>query len=193
MICKCGWEFNIEDEGCCENCGVSCCSDCYLAEHLNFKTEEYRCQKPQKQKRKTYGGYINSKQWKSKRLQFFSSLYYRHSKSNIVCFCCRKELFFGNDSIHVHHKTYKNFQDENLKDLLSLCPKCHTNIHKMNRSLGVELRACHNILRKIMRCSNSLKKRIDGLKDIVPDKKKLEKFIIWQIKQQLKPFKSLEF
>ncbi len=191
MKCECGWEFNIEDEGCCENCGISCCSDCYFAEHLNIKTEKYRCQKPRKEARKTYKEYINSKGWKFKRLQLFSSLYYKHSKSNIICFCCRNELFFGQESIHVHHKTYENFQNENLKDLLTLCPGCHINVHKMNRSLGIELRACHIILRKIIRRNNSLKERINGLKDVVPEKRKLEKYIIYQIKQQLKPFKSL--
>ena len=191
MKCKCGWEFNIEDEGCCENCGILCCSDCYVTKHFNLSTEEYSCLKPRKQTSRTYKEYIASKQWKSKRLQFFSYLYYRHSKSNIICFCCRKELFLGQDAIHVHHKTYKNFQDENTKDLLSLCPNCHTNIHKINKSLGIELCECHKILRKVIRRSNFLKDRIDGLKNIASEKKKLERYIIYQTKQQLKPFKSL--
>lgn len=134
----------------------------------------------------TYKEYINSNKWKLKRLQYLSN-----NNGFIVCFCCRKELFFGEEPIHVHHKTYKNFQYEDLKDLLSLCPTCHVKIHKLNRSLGVELDKCHRILRKAIRNTLLLKEKTDSLKTLDPKKKKSEKYVIYQMKRQLKPFKFL--
>ena len=136
----------------------------------------------------TYKQDINSREWKLKRLQYLCN-----SNGFIKCFCCRKELFFGEESIHVHHKTYKNFQNENLKDLLSLCPECHIKIHKLNRSFGIELDKCHRILRKTMRITFLIKEKTDGLKNIDPKKKKLERYVIYQMKKDLKPFKYLAF
>lgn len=42
-----------------------------------------------------------------------------------LCRMCRRQPKFP----HVHHITYERFGHEDLADLVTLCPVCHSNIH----------------------------------------------------------------
>ena len=39
----------------------------------------------------------------------------------------------GTVTLHVHHKTYKNFGAEDMEDLMVLCANCHKNEHRSNK------------------------------------------------------------
>jgi hypothetical protein len=61
---------------------------------------------------KDYYDYINSDQWKEKRLQALE-------RDKYSCQICK-----GN-ATEVHHLTYAHFKNEYLFELISLCNKCH--------------------------------------------------------------------
>lgn len=67
-----------------------------------------------------YNEYIfKSVKWKQKREECFA-IYGRK------CLLCNKKK-----KLHVHHKTYKRFRDERVEtDLIPLCEKHHSNLHK---------------------------------------------------------------
>jgi len=44
-----------------------------------------------------------------------------------MCFIC--EILSDGHFLHVHHLTYKRVGRENLSDLVTLCKRCHTDIH----------------------------------------------------------------
>lgn len=68
--------------------------------------------------RKKYENYISkSEVWKTIRRLRIEVDEYR-------CKSCR-----GTNNLQVHHKTYENLYNENLRDLITLCEKCHKNVH----------------------------------------------------------------
>lgn len=69
---------------------------------------------------KKYNEYLKSEQWQEKRKQKALEQGYR-------CEICFRQLRTG---FHIHHKTYKNFGNEPMEDLMFLCKKCHEKIHK---------------------------------------------------------------
>ena len=68
--------------------------------------------------------YLKSEHW----------LNLRDSKLKQFNFCC---LCNSKHNLDVHHINYKNLYDVELKDLLVLCRKCHSNVHK-NKILVTE-------------------------------------------------------
>lgn len=70
--------------------------------------------------RKEHAKYTRSKEWKAKRQLVLN-------RDNNLCQQC------GSDgdgrSLHVHHLTYKNFKNEPLEDLITLCDHCHSGSH----------------------------------------------------------------
>lgn len=38
------------------------------------------------------------------------------------------------ENLHIHHKTYKNFRREELRDVVVLCRKCHIFLHRLKRN-----------------------------------------------------------
>lgn len=42
----------------------------------------------------------------------------------------RCQLCNAKDHLHVHHRTYNNRGNETQKDVIALCPNCHSNFHK---------------------------------------------------------------
>ena len=68
---------------------------------------------------KQYIAYLNSKAWKAKKKLMFG----KFGKS---CQACR-----NTKKIDVHHLHYRNFGDELLQDLMVLCRKCHSDVHKL--------------------------------------------------------------
>ena len=47
---------------------------------------------------------------------------------NFKCQQCNKPITA--ETSHCHHITYQNLRDEGMKDVVSVCPKCHNDIHK---------------------------------------------------------------
>lgn len=72
-------------------------------------------------KRYKYNRYMNSYTWKLKRAN-------RLAIDNYECQKCGSKK-----NLHVHHKTYKRFGNEKMKDLATVCQKCHAKIHKGGR------------------------------------------------------------
>lgn len=69
-----------------------------------------------------YENYLVSKDWKDKR-----ALVLERDKN--TCKMCK--FSFNRSSLEVHHITYKNLFHEPLADLVTLCKKCHKQIHKI--------------------------------------------------------------
>lgn len=75
-----------------------------------------------KERFEEYVNYINSEKWQILRKQVIKEY-------NGLCFYC---LETAND---VHHKSYDNFGNEPLSDLVLLCRKCHDEEHINNPNL----------------------------------------------------------
>lgn len=101
----------------------------------------------------TYKQYINSRAWKAKRRQFLTE----HLKY-CRCFCCRDDMVYGKDIIHIHHHHYRNFKYEKMSDLSALCQGCHAKVHRLNRTFKINLDKCHITLRRIVRKKSNLTK-----------------------------------
>ena len=101
-------------------------------EERNFETTNlWECVKERNydtSKYAKYNNYIQSKDWKAKRTEALN-------RDNNLCRVC------GNKAEEVHHITYENLFNEKLEDLLSVCQKCHIEIHqKIDKEYLEELR-----------------------------------------------------
>jgi hypothetical protein len=45
----------------------------------------------------------------------------------------------GAENVHLHHTTYDRIGQEELTDLIALCPKCHADVHTLERRGEIEL------------------------------------------------------
>jgi 5-methylcytosine-specific restriction endonuclease McrA len=68
-----------------------------------------------------YREYIHSEMWQKVRRRFWAS---RLPKS---CYVCGRE----DGPKDLHHRTYKNLGNENLRDLVPLCRRCHDEVHAL--------------------------------------------------------------
>tara|TARA_R110002049_G_C9025379_1_gene551637 strand:- start:404 stop:994 length:591 start_codon:yes stop_codon:yes gene_type:complete len=64
-----------------------------------------------------YHRYLQTKEWKTIRNKVLK-------RDNSICKICNE-----NKADDVHHKTYENVFNEKLEDLVSVCRKCHSEIH----------------------------------------------------------------
>jgi len=64
-----------------------------------------------------YSEYIGSKEWGMKRQE---ALNYYGSRCN-VC--------LSTNQLHVHHRSYENFGNEEITDIVVLCLRCHAYVH----------------------------------------------------------------
>jgi hypothetical protein len=78
-------------------------------------------------RRIAYGRYINSPAWRARRRRFLDR-YGEH------CRACG-----STDRVQVHHKTYDHLGAELDEELVALCEACHSNVHKLERDLGITL------------------------------------------------------
>ena len=67
-----------------------------------------------------YLEYLNSKEWRSKRLKVLE-------RDKYVCQSC-----LSAEAKEVHHITYKHLKNEPLFELVSVCKPCHLNITRMD-------------------------------------------------------------
>ncbi len=87
-----------------------------------------------------YYEYLQSSQWQAKRKA-------KAEQKKYTCEKCHKKILKG---FHIHHKTYKHFKNEPLKDLMFLCEDCHKKIHKTrkkgksNKKNGIKNYLCKN-------------------------------------------------
>lgn len=74
-----------------------------------------------------YREYMTSQQWVKRKRDYFET----HRR---VCKACGSLK-----RIHLHHKTYRRLGFERDADLVPLCHKCHTNLHRMQKASGQNL------------------------------------------------------
>ena len=81
--------------------------------------KKIRTARRKKPKKVDYDEYINSIAWKKKRGQRIKIDHYH-------CQMCGAT----NVLLNVHHITYESFGNEDMKDLITLCPACHERVHR---------------------------------------------------------------
>ena len=123
-LCLCGdkaTQVHCKTIGSVKNFGISnlsaLCQHCY--DYYNKKRPDIKAWKDPYPKQRIwviYTEYIESGKWQDKRSEVLA-------RDNNRCVC-------GNPATDVHHKTYTNFGDEPISDLIALCRDCHTAITK---------------------------------------------------------------
>ena len=71
--------------------------------------------------RDTYVNHLMSEKWKQTKLT-------RLLIDDFKCKQCNKPITA--ETSHCHHITYQNLGDEGIKDVVSVCPQCHNDIHE---------------------------------------------------------------
>ena len=71
--------------------------------------------------RDTYVEHLMSEKWKQTKLT-------RLLIDDFKCKQCNKPITA--ETSHCHHITYQNLGDEGMKDVVSVCPQCHNDIHE---------------------------------------------------------------
>lgn len=71
--------------------------------------------------RDTYVEHLMSDKWNQTKLT-------RLLIDDFKCKQCNKPITA--ETSHCHHITYKNLGDEGMKDVVSVCPQCHNDIHE---------------------------------------------------------------
>ena len=71
--------------------------------------------------RDTYVEHLMSDKWKQTKLT-------RLLIDDFKCQQCDKQITA--ETSHCHHITYQNLGDEGMKDVVSVCPQCHNDIHE---------------------------------------------------------------
>jgi 5-methylcytosine-specific restriction endonuclease McrA len=91
------------------------------SEFLEIKKRLDKIKKQEKNEtyEQNYSDYIYSEEWKSKKKLVFE-------RDNYICQECKEK-----DAEQVHHLTYKNFKNEKLDELMSVCVACHQKIHNV--------------------------------------------------------------
>ena len=82
--------------------------------------------------------YLSTKHWKALRLKV-----YEHFHGE----CQRCHSVLPLEQAIIHHRTYSRFGNENIKDLVLYCGRCHTIIHAAKGNS----RAMHTALNEMMR------------------------------------------
>jgi len=78
---------------------------------------------------KDYKEYLLSKKWSWYRIKILK-------RDNFQCSECESK-----ENLNVHHLTYRNLGNEQMKDLITLCNKCHKKAHfyDLNKSAKADL------------------------------------------------------
>ncbi len=77
----------------------------------------------------SYAAYLSSAHWQDVRRRFYAS--------GLYLGCCHG-CGLRNVPLEIHHRTYKRFGKEYLRDLMALCRDCHQSAHNVERK-GVQL------------------------------------------------------
>ena len=79
-----------------------------------------------------YNKYLQSKEWQQLKQKLID-------KRGRTCQCCGKDL--TNQTVDVHHLTYKNIFREKEEDLQLVCRPCHTVLHPEKKRRGASKKA----------------------------------------------------
>lgn len=82
------------------------------------KKKKEKTKKVDDKRSKEYNDYLNSPEWRAVREKVFE--YYGRA-----CVLCDSTI-----CLEVHHKHYKTFKNETVKDCVPLCLRCHKRHHK---------------------------------------------------------------
>ena len=93
-----------------------------------------------------YKEYIQSPEWAERRTRFF-----RSGMPSDHCTACGLPRESG---FHLHHRTYKRLGAEHLGDLILLCPRCHSELHR-----GFKESGANNLWAYTKRWTKSKRKR----------------------------------
>jgi len=108
---------------------------------------------------KTYNDYLKSDEWKS-----LKKIYFINIKK--ICIGCRSKK-----TIQLHHKSYKRLGGLNeVKDLISVCKKCHNEIHTIQKKNGLPLARATTMVLGSMK---AVRKKQKGKQKIVKADKRL--------------------
>ena len=119
------------------------------------KLPEVKIVKTQHRVTKEYIEYIQSAEWRNKRLE-------KAKEQNYTCEICGKKIKTG---FEVHHRTYINLGNEPLCDLAFLCKNCHTKIHKEHNETKNKLKL-KKYKKSCRHCAYCINKSIYGNKVI---------------------------
>ena len=86
-------------------------------------------EKPTKKYYKKYSNYLAGSVWAKTKRRFRESSYCKN-----VCFVCG-----ARDTIlDLHHKSYARIGNEELTDLIELCPACHGGVHSATKEQKIK-------------------------------------------------------
>lgn len=75
-----------------------------------------------------YRRYLKCEHWQKLRLEALK-------RSGGACEICGFKPY-QNGKLQVHHKSYKNLGNEQLSDLVCVCPSCHKKIHGIGKRVS---------------------------------------------------------
>lgn len=86
-----------------------------------------------------YGSYMRSQQWSNVKRRYW------RSKLPKVCYVCEKD---DGRKLDLHHRTYANFGNERLIDLVPVHRQCHEFIHRLHSSRKIKAQSLWTSTRK---------------------------------------------
>ena len=92
--------------------------------------------------KKRHAEYMGSAKWQEVRSRYYKSKLWTKLLDR-KCYCCQQKK-----PCDLHHKTYKRFENEKLKDLVAICRDCHNEVHEIER-LGSALYSAAKKIRAI--------------------------------------------
>ena len=118
---------------------------------------------------KDYDRYMKSRHWRAKRIQYMKS-----PKTSNDCAACNKRY---QSNFHLHHKTYERFGNEDLDDLVMLCERCHSDVHKFHESNVDLYRAARMAIPTLKELTELfISKAEEKVPDIVPKKDRKKQY-----------------
>lgn len=107
---------------------LSCFIDCMIGEEVRglwpdiyAKLEELHAAAGKEPLPEGYSEYIQSEEWKRRRAHIIDRY------GGLCCAC------HATDSLHVHHRTYRDFRKETPTTCIALCERCHAYVHPSGR------------------------------------------------------------
>lgn len=85
----------------------------------------------------TYNDYLASSIWTTRRRRYFDE------GGATACFVCDSSV-----NLNVHHTTYRNLGDERFCELVSLCRRCHKELHDSLKPRSWQLHDAHLLLKQ---------------------------------------------
>ena len=132
----------------------------------------------------SYQEYLLTNHWRNKRKLIATMADYR-------CEICKKKITTG---FHIHHLSYKHIGNEQTKELMFLCPDCHTAIHsnKPNTMKEKELKAIPKKRKSVYKEINEQKGIVQKAKKIAKSDKKIQHLYMKHFYEFMKELKEFE-